>query len=283
METENARRQDRAASAATQTDKSSAGQNAKTICADLFRWLNALVIDVLGAIEDHRKWVNSERARALGTAFEITGRLFTYAAYAALAYLAYNSFASIRNGLTAGVYAIPVLSDGPRVALFNILAGGLVGPFVIIAIGFGIGWSYNLTTAAARRLFPRFVQPWAHPLILFAVVAAFAVFHATVTTTAAWSYLYVRANIEAASPNEVVSIKIIEIPGQDVSDLPEVAIHDSPNERELVRLKSMFNSGLPCPKDDQGATLNPQSEDVRPEPGLAPRRDCQAEKTVPRE
>ena len=281
MEAENTRRRGSAASTTTQVSKPSAGQNTNTVRADLFRWLNHRAIELRGAIEDHRKWVNSDRARTLGTTFELSGRLFTYAAYIALVYLAFNCYIGIRNGLAAGVYIIPEQNDGSRVALFNMLAAGLVGPLVIIAIGVGIGWLYNLTTATAHRLFPRFVQPWVHPSILFAVVAAFAAFHSTVTATAAKSWLYVKTNIEAASPKEVVSIKVIEIPGPVVPSAPEATGDGYSSERELVRLKSMFNSARPCSKDGQGTTLNPQSEVARPEPGLAPSRDCQAETTAP--
>jgi len=277
MDVENTRRQIKS-SAAVQADKFSANQYAIKICTGLFRRLGKLAVEIRGAIEDHRKWVNSDRARALGTAFEISGRLFTYAAYAALGYLAYNSFVAIRNGLAAGIYVVPVQSDGPRVALFNILAGGLVGPIVIVAIAFAIGWAYNLATAAARRYFPRFVQPCVHPSILFAVVAAFTAYHSTVTTMAAKSYLYAKTNIDAASPDEVVSIKVIEISGQEISHIPDIANHDTPSERELVRLRSMFERGRPCPKENQGTTSNPQTEVVRPEPGLAPGRDCLPDK-----
>jgi hypothetical protein len=242
--------------------------------------------ELTGAIEDHRKWINSDRARALATTFEVSGRLLTYVAYIFLAYLAFTSFVGIRNGLTTGLYTIPVPSEGSRVALFNILATGLVGPIAIIAIGIGIGWMYNLTTAAANRVLPRFVQPLVHPSIMFAVVTAFVAFHAAVTATAARGYLYAKANVEAASPQEtasIASIKVIEIPGRDVPSDAEDTGHVSSNEREVVRLRSMFNSTRPCPKEGQGTELNPQSEVARPEPGLAPGRDCQVEKAAPHE
>ena len=283
MAAENTRQHNGTASATTQADKPSTGRNANTASASALSWLRHLTIESLGAIEDHRKWITSDRARTLGSIFEVSGRLLAYAAYISLAWLAFNSFVDIRNGLTTGTYVIPAPSDGSRVALFNILATGLVGPIAIIVIGVGIGWIYNLTTATANRVLPRFVQPLVHPSILFAVVAAFAAFHPAVTATVARGYLFAKANIEAASPQQAVSIKVIEIPDRNVPDVPEVTGHDAPTERELVRLKSMFTSGRPCSNEGQGTELNPQSEVARPEPGLAPGRDCQAEKTAPHE
>jgi hypothetical protein len=283
MTVENTRQQRSVVSATTQSDKPSAGQNANTVRAVLFRWLRHQAIEWRGAIDDHRKWINSDRARALGSTFEVSGRLLTYVVYIILAYLVYTSAVGIRNGLASGLYTIPEHSDGSRVALFTILATGLVGPIAIIAIGIGIGWIYNLTTATASRLLPRFVQPIVHPSILFAVAAAFAALHPAVTQTAAKIYLTAKANIEAASPQETVAIKVIEIPARDVPTGLETTAHVAPSEREVARLRSMFNSGRPCSKDGQGKELNPSSEDARPEPGLAPNRDCQVEKPVPHE
>lgn len=274
MATDNTRRQN---------NESSIGRNTNENRAGGTRLLRQLATELFGAIEDHRKWINSDRARALGTTFEIAGRLFAYAAYIALAYLAFNSFVAIRNGLTTGLYAIPEHIDGSRVALFNILATGLVGPIAIMAIGIGIGWMYNLTNAAANRVLPRFVRPLVHPTVMFAVVTAFAVFHAAVTATVARGYLHAKANLEAASPQEAVSIKVIEIPSPDAPGVSEATDHASSSERDLVRLRSMFNGGRPCSNDVQGAELNPQPEVARPEPGLAPSRDCQVEKTAPHE
>jgi hypothetical protein len=274
MPTDNTRRQNNESSIVRNTNENRAGGT---------RLLRQLAIELFGAIEDHRKWINSDRARALGTTFEVSGRLLTYAAYIALAYLAFTSFASIRNGLTTGLYTIPEHSDGSRVALFNILATGLVGPIAIMAIGIGIGWMYNLTTAAANRVLPRFVRPLVHPTIMFAVATAFAVFHAAVTATVARGYLHAKANVEAASPQEAVSVKVIEIPSPDAPSVSEATDQVSTSEREVVRLRSMFNGGRPCSNDVQGAELNPQPEVARPEPGLAPSRDCQVKKPAPHE
>ena len=251
------------------------------------RLLRQLATELFGAMEDHRKWIDSDRARTLGTTFEVTGRLLTYGAYLALAYLGFASFLDIRSGIATGIYAIPGEIEGSRVALFNILAAGLVGPIVIIGIGIGVGWMYNLTVASANRLLPRFVRPLVHPSVMFLVVAAFGVYQSVVTSKVATGYLYAQANVEAASPQalpqEAASIKVIEIPGRDVPSDVEDTGHVSSSEREVVRLRSMFNSGRPCPKEVQGTELNPQSEAARPEPGLAPSRDCQVEKTAPHE
>ncbi len=283
MAAANTRRPKRTARATMQADKLSMRHKAANAFASGLRWLRHLAIELLGAIEDHRKWINSDRARVLGTTFEISGRLLTYAACVALAYLAFNSFADIRSGLLTGLYAIPEHSDGSRVALFNILATGLGGPLAIIAVGIGIGWIYNVTTAMANHALPRIVRPLVRPSILFAVVVAFAAFHAGVTATVARGWLYTKANIEAASPQEAASIKVIEIPGRGNTGASEVTEDDSSNERELVRLKSIFNNGRPCSKEGQGAEWNPPSEAARPEPGFAPNRDCQAEKSAPHE
>jgi hypothetical protein len=272
--------QNRTVSATSQTDKQLVGQNANEARAGVTRWMRLQVSELLGAVEDHKKWINSDRARALGTTFEVSGRLFAYAAYVALAYLTYKSFLGIRSGLSTGVYTIPEYVGGSRVALFNILATGLVGPIAIIAIAFGIGWIYNLTIAATNRALPRFAQPLVHPSILLAVATAYAAFHSGVSETVAKGYLYARANIEAASPQEAVSIKVIEIPGSDAPSVAEATVQDSSGERELVRLRSMFYSGRPCTKGGQGTELKPQPEVERPEPGFAPSQNCQAENTA---
>ncbi len=256
--------------------------NAENPWRQKFRWLSLLVSELTEAIGDHRNWINSDRARALETTFDVSGRLLAYAAYAALAYLAFNSFVSIRSGLTGGIYVIPEQNDGSRVALFYILASGLAGPIILIAIGIGIGWMYNLTTAAANRLFPRFVRPLIHPSIMFAVAAIFAAYHSAVTATVARGYLVAKATIIAASPQETASINLAEIPSPEVQGIPETTGQDSPSDRELVRLRSMF-ANRPCANDSQGAELNPQTEVTRPEPGLAPGRDCQPEKPVLRD
>src|SRR4030067_2113530 len=124
MAPDNARQESKAGSARKPIGKSSVARNAATASA-VHSWLKQLGTELLGAIEDHRKWINADRARALETAFAVSGRLLTYAAYIALAYLAFNSVVAIRSGLTAGIYAIPEHTDGSRVALFPILATGL--------------------------------------------------------------------------------------------------------------------------------------------------------------
>jgi hypothetical protein len=278
MATDNTRRQNKESSIGRNTNENRVGGT---------QLLRQLATELFGAMEDHRKWVDSDRARTLGTMFVVTGRLLTYGAYLALAYLGFTSFLDIRSGIAAGIYAIPGEIEGSRVALFNILATSLVGPIVIIGIGIGVGWMYNLTVASANRLLPRFVRPLVHPSVMFAVVAAFGVYQSVVSSKVATGYLYAQANVEAASPRalpqEAASIKVIEIPGRDVPSDVEDTGHVSSSEREVVRLKSMFNSGRPCPKEVQGTDLNPQSEAERPEPGLAPSRDCQVEKTAPHE
>jgi len=278
MAARNSRRQDGTAPIASQTGKPSMGNVGNAFRADVIRRLSQAASGLLGAIEDHRKWINSDRARVLETIFGVAGRFLTYAAYVSLTWLAFRGFVGIRKGLAAGAYVIPEHLDGSRVALFNILAAGLAGPMVIIAIGFGIGWVYNVTTATANRALPRFTQPLIHPSIMFVIVAGFAASHSAVTATVAKGYLHAKANIEAASPQEAVSVKVIEIPRLDASRAPEAMEHDSSSERELVRLKSMFNSGQPCPVADQGTVAAAQPEVVRPEPGLAPRHDCPVEK-----
>jgi len=276
MAEENPQRQNRAISATTQSGKPFMGRHEKAILAGIIGWLNALAIELFGAIKDHRNWIRSDRARVLATTFDVSGRLLTYAAYIAIAWLAFKSFVGIRSGLSQGIYAVPEHFDGSRVALFNILAAGLLGPMAIITIGIGIGWMYNLTTAVAHRTLPRFAYPWIHPSIMFVVVAAFAAFHSTVTVTVARGYLYAKANIEAASPMDDASV--IEIPGRDATSAREAS-----GERELARLRSLFNRGRPCLNGAQGTEFNPQSEVTRPEPGPAASLDCQVEKTTPRE
>jgi len=251
--------------------------NAEYLWRQKFRWLSQLASELKGAIEDHRNWINSDRASVLGTTFDVSGRLLAYAAYAALAYLAFNSFVSIRSGLAGGIYAITEQNDGSRVALFYILASGLAGPIILITIGIGIGWIYNLTTAAANRLFSRFVRPLIHPSIMFAVAAFFTAYQSVVTTTVARGYLVAKANIIAASPQETASITLVEIPSPEVQGVPAATGQDSPSDRELVRLRSMF-ANRPCVTDGQVAEVNPPSEVTRPEPGLAPGRDCRSEK-----
>jgi hypothetical protein len=266
MATDNTRRQNNESSIGRIENENSVGGT---------RLLKQLAAELFGAIEDHRKWIDSDRARALGTTFEVTGRLLGYGAYLALAYLSFTSYLQIRKGIAAGIYTIPGEVEGSRVALFNILATGLVGPIVIIAIGVAVGWIYNLSVASANRLLPRFVKPLVHPSLMFLVVATFGVYHSTISSSVARGYLYAQANIEAASPQQSNSEKAV------VTAAPGVAViadRDASSERELVRLKSMFNNRRSCSKDDLGSGLSPQAEPSRPEPGLAPSSDCQAEK-----
>jgi len=283
MASENMRRRNGITSAATQNHNFSFGIRTIGVLARIIRWLSHLVTEIRGAVADHRNWIDSDRARVLGTTFDVSGRFLAYAAYIALAYLAFNSVLDIRYGLAAGIYSIPEQVDGTRVALFYVLAGGLAGPIAIIVLGIGIGWLYNLTTATANWALPRFVQPCVHPSILFIVVAAFAVYHSPVTATVAKGYLYAKVTIEAASPQEAGSIKIFEIPSPPIPGIAEATIQEIPGDRELARLRSMFNSSQPCPKEGQGTDLTPQAEAERPEPGLAPRQDCQATTTTPHE
>ena len=280
MVADNTRRQNKTVSATKTSSKPPASRGENVVVAGVVRWLKYLATELLGAVQDHRKWINSDRARALETIFVISGRLLIYSAYIALAYLAVNSFVGIHNGLAGGIYAIPEHVDGLRVALFYILAAGLVGPVVIIAVGIGIGWAHNLTTAAANRALPRFAQPLIYPSILFVVVAGFATYHSAVTATLASGYLYTKSTIEAASPKGAVAIKIIETPRVDVSGDNGVMENNSSSERELVRLRSIFNSGQPCPVEGQRAEAVSPPELTRPEPGLAPRHDCQVGKAV---
>jgi len=239
------------------------------------RLLRQLATELFGAIEDHRKWIDSDRARTLGTTFEVTGRLLTYGAYLALAYLGFTSFLDVRSGIVTGMYAVPGGVEGSRVALFNILATGLVGPIAIIGIGMGVGWAYNLAVASANRLLPRFARPLVHPSIMFVVVAVFGVCQSVVSSTVATGYLYAQANIEAASPQQSNPEKVMVISTAGASD---IADRDDSSERELVRLRSMFNNRRPCSNQGAGPGLNPPSESFRPEPGLATSSDCQAEK-----
>lgn len=241
--------------------------------AGIARWASQLVGEIRGAIEDHRKWITSDRARALETAFKFAGRFYAYAVYLALAYWAFGSVVEIRDGIITGHYVYHVHSEGTRVALFNILIIGLVGPIALIAAGFGAGWVYNLTTAAANHAIPRFVRPLVHPSILFVVVTALAAFNPAVTATLARGYLFVKANVDAATPQETVAIKVIELPVPDNQGIPEVNVLEPTSERELVQLRSMF-ANRPCPNDANLTALNPEQEIVRPEPGLAQRSDC---------
>ena len=278
MVTGHTRRQNKTVSA---TKPASRGAN--VVIAGVVRWLTYLATELLGAAQDHRKWIHSARARALETTFALAGRFLAYSAYIALVYLAVSSFVDIRNGLARGIYTIPEHVDGMRVALFYILAAGLVGPILIIAVGIGIGWTHNLTTAAANRALPRFVQPLIYPSILFVVVATYATYHSAITATLASGYLHARSNIEAASPQgtaPIVAIKEIEIPRMDVSGDIDVMENSSSSERELVRLRSIFNSGQPCPAEGQEAEAVSPPEITRPEPGLAPRHDCQVRNIV---
>ncbi len=267
MATENSQRQKINPAPARNSDEMRAGAT---------RLPGQLVAELIGAIEDHRKWIDSARARTLGRAFEVTGRLLTYGAYLALAYLAITSFLDIRSGIASGVYAIPEEIGGSRIALFHILAAGLVGPIAIIGIGIGVGWVYNLTVASANQLLPRFMRPLIHPSIMLVVVAAFSVYQSVVSSKVASGYLYAQANIAAASPQQPDTEKVIEIPTLGDAD---VADQNSSSERELLRLKSMFNNRRPCSNGDPGPGLNPQAEGSRPEPGLAPGSDCPAEIT----
>jgi len=242
--------------------------------ADAIRWLRQLAADLIGAVEDHRKWIDSGRARTLGTVFEVTARLLTYGAYFALAYLAVTSYLDIRSGIAAGIYAIRGEVGGSRVALFNILATGLVGPIVIIAIGIGAGWVYNLTVATANRLLPRFARPLIHPSIMVVVVATFGVHQAVVSSIVATGFLYVQANIAAASPrhSDVEKVIVISAPAET-----DIVGRDASSEGELLRLKSIFNNRRPCSNEGPGPVLDAQAEASRPEPGFAPSSDCQAE------
>jgi hypothetical protein len=264
MATDNTRRQHNESSIRSIENDTSAGAT---------RLLRQMATELFAAMEDHRRWIDSDRARALGTTFEVTGRLLSYGAYLALAYLGVISFLNIRSGLATGIYAIPAAIEGSRVALFNILAIGLLGPMVIVVIGIGVGWVYNLTVASANRLLPRFVRPLVHPSIMFVVVASFGVYHSVVSSTVAKGYLYARANIETASPSNTEKVIVIAAPGSKV-----LADQEASSGRELERLKSMFNHRRPCSNTGLGGQgLDPQAELSRPQPGLAPSGDCQAE------
>mgnify|MGYP001603560802 FL=1 len=93
-------------------NESSIGRITNDNRAGGIRLLNQLATELLGAMEDHRTWIDSARARTLGTTFEVTGRILTYGAYLALAYLGFTGFLDIRNGIAAGIYAIPAAIDG---------------------------------------------------------------------------------------------------------------------------------------------------------------------------
>ena len=240
------------------------------------RRLTQLAGELFGAMEDHRRWIDSGRAHTLGTAFEVTGRLLTYGAYLALAFLAVATFLDIRSGIAGGIYAIHGEIGGSRVALFNILATGLVGPIAVIGTGIGIGWAYNLTVASANRLLPRFATPLIHPSVMFVVVATFGAYQAAVSQKVATAYLYAQANIAAASPQHHDAEKVFVISTPDGADIVD---RDSSSERELLRLKSIFNNRRPCSNEGPGPALNSQTEVLRPEPGFAPSGDCHTENT----
>jgi hypothetical protein len=112
---------------------------------------------------------------------------------------------------------------------------------------------------------------------MFVVVTMFAAYHVPITATLARGYLTAKANIEAASPQEAVSIKVIEIPGPDIPDVPDVSEHEPARDHELVRLRSMF-ANRPCPTESQSTEMNPDAEVALPEPGLAQSPECKAEK-----
>lgn len=298
MAAENKRRQNKVASATAQTSKSPIGSESNAVPAGSATWLSRQTAELLGAIEEHRRWIHSGRALALGSAFEVAGRLLAYVAFSVLVYQAFTSFVDARHAVATMPYVVPGQIDSSRAALYNILAAGLVGPIVIIALWIGIGWAYNLATAAANRVLARFVQPLVRPAILFAVVAAFAAFHSAVTQTVASGYLFAKVNIEAATPHQVAITKANEVPDPVVPAATVSADHDPvvpsatvstgqdlSGEGDVQRLRSMFNGGRPCPKVTQGPELDPEAEIVRPEPGLATNRDCptEKEKTAPRE
>ena len=244
------------------------------------RHIKYLIAELSGAVHDHRQWINSSRARTLETTFDISGRVLVFIAYIALSYLAVNSFVGIRDGLARGIYAIPEHVDGMRVALFYILVAGLIGPILILAIGIGIGWMHNLTTAAANRALPRFVRPLIYPSILFVVAAGFSTYHSDITATLARGYVHAKSTIEAASPQETSADKMIEISRLGVPGENLIMEPSSSGEHELARLQSIFKRGQPCPIEGQIAETASPSEPVRPEPGFAPERDCPAKKAA---
>lgn len=281
MAEEGSRRQYRNAPTTARFNDRSVSHETLDTRPKLLRWLHKLPAELSGSVDDHQNWISSDRARTLESVFIISGRLLSYAAYITLAWLAFRSVIGIRSGIVRGTFTIPEFGDGSRVALFNILAAGLIGPLIIIAIGFGIVWAYNLTAAGAKQALPRFAQPLIYPLFMFAVAAVIAFYHSSITATAARGYLHAKANIEAASPTETaaVKMKVIEIPGLGILNVDESAEHSASNERELVQLKSIFNNRKPCLQENQGTELNPQPETARPEPGLTPAGDCQEQKT----
>ena len=271
------RQQGKSVHAIGQTSNISEKRAAINIQHGIVQSLRELMQQLLGAVDDHRNWIPSDRARALESAFEISGRLLGYAAFFAIAYLVLNSVLDIRHGLGTGLYRLPESGDDARVALFNILAGGLIGPIVVAAIGFGVGWVYNLTTAAANQALPRFARTLIRPIIIVAVAAAYAAMHSMITATAAIGWLHVKTNIDAALPKNAGSQQTFEALESNDKGTGDAMRHESVNDRELARLKSIFHDSRPCLEEKTGVDINSPTEASRPQPGLAPNRACDAE------
>jgi hypothetical protein len=211
--------------------------------------------EILGAIEDHRNWIDSDRARTLGKATEVAGRLLAYGAYLALAYWGYTSWLGIRGALAMGT-GLPAAGIGDsRLALFYILAAGLLAPLLLIGIYIGGGWIYNTMVAKAHRALPRFAGPMIHPSLLLVAAAILGFCQTTVLSQIATGCRFAKATVVAASGHKVAATHALDRVNNSVNtDLL------SDREKELLRVRAAIIGHYSCLNEEQDAAGGSRSE-----------------------
>ena len=167
----------------------------------VIRWLQQQASNVLAAIQEHHRWIDSPRARALEEWSERISVLLLCGAYLAFGYLGYRLWVDV-TPLAARISQVApeVTADvlDVRSSLFHVFAGAFLIPAGLFVTWFVVKWTYRLLAVAANRRLPRFTRVLVYPVVLCCVALVMHGYRTPITTLLAHAYVQGRATVATA-------------------------------------------------------------------------------------
>lgn len=170
---------------------------------DLLRRLYDLLAEWLGAVRDHRQWVNSIRAKQLEDTVEVLAQALFYLGMLALIWVGYTLWYGADKALIGTTVDVPQDILEARSALGYVLVGAFAVPAVVFGVGFVMVWLYRLGRDVATHSLPRFAHCLYLPLVLLATAAALSVGQPALSGLAARVWLQGETILASAGKHQV--------------------------------------------------------------------------------
>jgi hypothetical protein len=171
------------------------------IAVRVVRWSHQQLKELLLAVQEHHRWINSPRARVLEEWTVRASVLFHYAAYLLFALLAYQLWVGFTYQLPLNSPTGLLIAQDSldlRSSLFYVFAGAFLIPAGLFVLWFVVKWAYKLLEAAAYRRLPRFMRLPFYPLVLCGVALAGLGYHKPAATLMARVYVEARVVVMIA-------------------------------------------------------------------------------------